>query len=222
LEKYNVFNSFRLDREKFDQGGDSDEQERDIKKIRSWVTGKDSGLFFSNEAGSSAYSSEDCQCLAQSGSRNHPLMWRRIHVIEFPRKFSESEMDVELTGKLMDELSGIFNWALEGYRRLRDQEFIFSKSPSMQKTKKLYKQKNSNVIDFIESRFVEILAVNQSFPFKDMYEQYRSFCLREGITQISSKKDFRSMIESEGFPIENSSKHANQLRIFEPRIAELN
>jgi putative DNA primase/helicase len=92
----------------------------------------------------------------------------------------------------------------------------------MQKSKRLYKQKNSSVIDFIESRFVEILAVNQSFPFKDMYEEYRNFCLMEGIKQISSKKDFRSMIESEGFPIENSSKHANQLRIFEPRIAVLN
>ena len=105
---------------------------------------------------------------------------------------------------------------------MRDQDFIFSKSPSMQKSKKLYKQKNSSVIDFIESRFVEILAVNQSFPFKDMYEEYRNFCLMEGIKQISSKKDFRSAIESEGFPIENSSKHANQLRIFEPRIAVLN
>lgn len=91
-------------------------------------------------------------------------MWRRIHVIEFPRKFAESEMDVELTGKLIDELSGIFNWALEGYRRLRDQGFIFSISPSMQKSKKLYKQKNSSVIDFIESRFVEILTANQSVP----------------------------------------------------------
>ena len=39
-------------------------------------------------------------------------MWRRIHVIEFPRKFAEHEMDVELTEKLMAELSGIFNWAL--------------------------------------------------------------------------------------------------------------
>ncbi len=28
-------------------------------------------------------------------------MWRRIHVIEFPRKFAEHEMDVELTEKLM-------------------------------------------------------------------------------------------------------------------------
>jgi putative DNA primase/helicase len=149
-------------------------------------------------------------------------MWRRIHVIEFPRTFSESEMEVELTGTLIDELSGIFNWALEGYRRLRDQEFIFSKSLSMQKSKRIYKQKNSSVIDFIESHFVEILAANQSVPFKDMYEQYRSFCLREGIKQVISKKDFRSTIESEGYPIENSSKHANQLRICEPRIEILN
>lgn len=53
-------------------------------------------------------------------------MWRRIHVIEFPRKFAEHEMDVELTEKLMGELSGIFNWALEGYKRLDGQKFIFS------------------------------------------------------------------------------------------------
>jgi putative DNA primase/helicase len=92
----------------------------------------------------------------------------------------------------------------------------------MQKSKRLYKQKNSSVIDFIESRFVEILAANQSVPFKDMYEEYRSFCVREGIKQISSKKDFRSTIEFEGYPIENSSKHANQLRIFEPRLEVLN
>ena len=67
-------------------------------------------------------------------------MWRRIHVIEFPRKFSESEMDVDLTGKLMNELSGIFNWALEGFKRLRDQGFIFSESSSMKRSKKQYKQ----------------------------------------------------------------------------------
>ena len=90
-------------------------------------------------------------------------------------------------------------WALEGYRRLRDQGFIFSKSPSMQKSKRLYKQKNSSVIDFIESHFVEILAANQSVPFKDIYEEYRSFCLKEGIKRVSSKKDFRSTIESEGY-----------------------
>jgi putative DNA primase/helicase len=140
-------------------------------------------------------------------------MWRRIHVIEFPRKFSESEMDVELTGKLLSELSGIFNWALEGYKRLRDQGFIFSESPSMQLSKKRYKQKNSSVVDFAESNFAEIFDSDNSAPFKDVYQQYRDFCTDEGIKQSVSKKDFRSAIESEGYRIKNSTRHANQLRI---------
>jgi hypothetical protein len=45
-------------------------------------------------------------------------IWRRIVVIDFLRTFSEEEMDRDLEGKLIREPSGIFNWALEGYRRL--------------------------------------------------------------------------------------------------------
>jgi putative DNA primase/helicase len=141
-------------------------------------------------------------------------MWRRIYVIEFPRKFSEKEMDVELTDKLIKELSGIFNWALEGYRRLRGQDFIFSDSLSMEKSKKRYKQKNSSVIDFVESHLPEILVSKPSVPFKDVYANYREFCSSEGIKRVFSKKDFRSALESEGYRILNSSKHANQLRIY--------
>jgi putative DNA primase/helicase len=143
-------------------------------------------------------------------------MWRRIHVIEFPRKFSEREMDVELTGKLMNELSGIFNWALEGYRRLQDQSFIFSVSPSMKKTKRSYKKKNSSVIDFADSYFGKVFEKEESVPFKDAFEQYKAFCKSEGIKQILKKKDFRTALESEGINIDNSSKHSNQLRIFSP------
>jgi len=36
-------------------------------------------------------------------------MWRRLYIINFPRRFSEQEMDVHLTEKLQSELSGIFN-----------------------------------------------------------------------------------------------------------------
>ena len=118
-------------------------------------------------------------------------MWRRIHVIEFPRKFSESEMDVELAGKLMSELSGIFNWALDGYRRLRDQGFIFSESPTMQRSKKQYKQKNSSIVDFAESYFPEIFDRDNSAPFKDVYQQYQRVLHRtEGVKQAAVEKRF--------------------------------
>jgi len=59
-------------------------------------------------------------------------------------------MDVELTEKLMAELSGIFNWALEGYKRLGGQKFIFSESPAMFRSKKQYQQQSNSVLDFID------------------------------------------------------------------------
>jgi putative DNA primase/helicase len=141
-------------------------------------------------------------------------MWRRIHVIEFPRKFAEHEMDVELTEKLMSELSGIFNWALEGYRRLRDQGFIFSKSPAMQKSKREYRQKNSSVIDFADSFFLRTGNLKQSVQLKEAYERYQAFCLTEGIKRVINKSKFQDTLRAEGYLVERSTKHSNAVRIF--------
>jgi len=140
-------------------------------------------------------------------------MWRRLYVIEFPRKFTENEMDVELTYKLKNELSGIFNWALEGYKRLRDQKFIFSKSQSMRKMKKEYKNESSSVLDFI-SRCLRKSEPEDSASFKKIYDLYKMFCENEGYKKPYPKKDFKSTLGNEDYKVDNSSKHANQLRIF--------
>ena len=47
---------------------------------------------------------------------------RRICFIDFPRKFEGEKADTELESKLKTELAGIFNWAYEGYKRLREQK----------------------------------------------------------------------------------------------------
>jgi putative DNA primase/helicase len=65
-------------------------------------------------------------------------MWRRIYIIEFPKTFNEDEMDVFLIDKLKNELSGIFNWAIEGYKRLRDRNFRFKEGRSMKASKQNY------------------------------------------------------------------------------------
>jgi putative DNA primase/helicase len=140
-------------------------------------------------------------------------MWRRIHVIEFPRKFAEHEMDVELTEKLMGELSGIFNWALEGYKRLDGQKFIFSESPSMFRSKKQYQQQSNSVLDFID-RCLDDANPEDSAPFKNLYDCYQGFCTSEGNKKCFPKKEFRTILENEGIEVANSSKHANQLRVF--------
>ena len=140
-------------------------------------------------------------------------MWRRINVIEFPRTFSEDEMDVELTGKLVAELSGIFNWALEGYKRLRNQKFIFSESKSMQRRKQQYQTESNSALDFSLNYLKEADSEN-SLAFKEVSDCYIKFCEKEGHKKPYPKKQFRSVLENQGFIIENSSKHSNQLRIF--------
>jgi len=148
-------------------------------------------------------------------------MWRRIHVIEFPRKFAEHEMDVELTEKLMTELSGIFNWALEGYKRLGGQKFVFSESRSMSRSKKQYQQQNNSVLDFID-RCLENSNLDDSAPFKELYDCYQGFCTTEGNMKCFSKKKFRQVLEDEGFEVANSSKHSNQLRVFGVKYEAVN
>jgi putative DNA primase/helicase len=116
-------------------------------------------------------------------------MWRRINVIEFPRTFSETEMDVGLTEKLVSELSGIFNWALEGYKRLRNQKFIFSESKSMQKTKLQYQTDSNSSLDFSLNYLKEADSEN-SLAFKDVHDCFIKFCEKEGHKKPYPKKQY--------------------------------
>jgi phage/plasmid-associated DNA primase len=110
-------------------------------------------------------------------------------------------------------LSGIFNWALEGYKRLDGQKFIFSESPAMSKSKKQYQQQSNSVLDFIDSCLKDANPEDSS-AFKDLYDCYQGFCETEGNKRCFPKKEFRTILENEGIPVANSSKHANQLRVF--------
>jgi phage/plasmid-associated DNA primase len=114
----------------------------------------------------------------------------------------------------MAELSGIFNWALEGYKRLGGQKFIFSESTAMYKSKKQYQQQSNSVLDFID-RCLEDASIEDSVPFKELYDCYHGFCAAENNKRRLPKKEFRTILENEGIKIANSSKHANQLRVFE-------
>ena len=134
-------------------------------------------------------------------------------MIEFPRKFAEHEMDVELTEKLMAELSGIFNWALEGYKRLGCQKFIFSESPSMFRSKKQYQQQSNSVLDFVDNCLKDANPEN-STAFKDLYDCYQGFCTSEGNKRCFPKTEFRAVLENEGITVVRSTKHANQVRVF--------
>ena len=74
----------------------------------------------------------------------------------------------------------------------------------------------------IESHLDKIIDSEKSVPLKDAYIKYQSYCLSEGIKIVSSKIDFSSALQSEGYWVNNSKKHANQVRIFASELEALN
>lgn len=141
-------------------------------------------------------------------------MWRRIYIIDFPKRFTEDEMDVFLQDKLDNELSGIFNWAIEGYRRLKGRNFQFNEGQSMIASKQNYKNKSNGVLTFASEYFEKGDLESDSLKFLDVYEDYKIHCQSEGQKRFEKKAEFRKILENAGYRIENSSKHNNQLRIF--------
>ena len=129
-------------------------------------------------------------------------------------------MDRKLTEKLKQELSGLFNWALEGYERLKTRDFSFNESESMRNSKKQYKAQSNSVFDFIEM-CLQGSDPDDSISFKDAYESYQAFCVSEGHRKPYPKKEFREILEGEGYAVKNCTRHANQVRVFGLKNAEV-
>jgi putative DNA primase/helicase len=144
-------------------------------------------------------------------------MWRRIWLIPFPRTFTEAEIDRNLEDKLTLELSGIFNWALEGYNRLKKNGFSLKDVPSLNFAKQEYRNNVDTVRAFVAEKLIKSSDPADRMKFSDAYKQYISFCETEGRKDIEDKKGFKKILKDLGFKIGNSSKDGNQIYIFNVR-----
>jgi putative DNA primase/helicase len=132
-------------------------------------------------------------------------MWRRIWPIVFPRTFTEKDMDRNLESKLALELSGIFNWALEGYNRLRENGFTLKDVSSLNFAKQEYRNNVDTVRAFVDEKLIKSSNPPDRMKFSDTYKQYISFCETEGRKDIEDKKNFKKVLKDLGFKIGNSS-----------------
>jgi putative DNA primase/helicase len=144
-------------------------------------------------------------------------MMRRLYFISFPRTFKTEEMDVDLPRKLRDELSGIFNWAMEGYRRLRERRFRFTEPISMKQSKHEYRNERNSASAFL-LQAVQKGTESDAIKFGEVYEIYLKFCEEEGYENPYPKREFRKRLVREGYEVKNSSKHENQLYLFGLRL----
>ena len=83
--------------------------------------------------------------------------YRRLVIINFPRTFNEANADPHLFEELTqpEELSGILNWAIEGLKRLMQNNFKFSYSKNVDEIKELYTRASDPIKAFLEDETIE-------------------------------------------------------------------
>ena len=80
---------------------------------------------------------------------------RRLLLVPCRRIFKPEEADRHLTDKLLAELPGILNFALDGLKRLRDQDFLFTESQTSREAWQEYRMMLNPYIAFVTDTLKE-------------------------------------------------------------------
>lgn len=112
--------------------------------------------------------------------------YRRLIIVPFNRQIEKNKIDKSLKYKFQREKEGILNWALEGLKRLYENNFEFSENELTDGVKKEYKRENNNVISFVE----ECCELDGLFSCSriELYEAYKEFCVEAGLKALSQIK----------------------------------
>jgi P4 family phage/plasmid primase-like protien len=115
--------------------------------------------------------------------RNHAA-WRRVQLIPFNVTIAEKDQDKQIEAKLLKELPGILNWALDG---LADYMKVGLNTPNaVRVATDQYRKENDNLEMFVsECCDVGKLKVCDN---QDLYFAYLNFCSMSGTHALSQTK----------------------------------
>jgi len=128
--------------------------------------------------------------------------FRRFLIIHFGVTIPEEEQDKELSNKIIKgELSGVFNWVLEGLNRLLKQK-KFSSSEAVNNQLKDYRLQSDSVHLFLEDEGL-IKSINNCYSMKELFINYKTFCMNDNYRPVS-KSNFKKRLKSKGILIDRN------------------
>jgi putative DNA primase/helicase len=126
--------------------------------------------------------------------------FRRFIIVPFDVTIPEQEQDKKLHLKIIEnELSGVFNWVLEGLHRLLIQK-RFTHCEAVVNAVEQYKTQSDSVKLFIQDNDYKN-SPNKYEVIKDLYSEYRVFCIDDGFKPVN-KQNFIKRLQGFGVVIE--------------------
>ncbi|MGI8542824.1 MAG: DNA primase family protein [Aridibacter sp.] len=123
--------------------------------------------------------------------------FRRFLIMPFDVTIPESEQNKNLAKEIIEaELSGVFNWILEGLQRLLEQG-NFTPCEAIDNALKLYRQESDSATMFIEDENYE-KSVEDYTLIKHLYQDYKLYCSDNGYKPLV-RKNFSKRLESNGY-----------------------
>jgi len=136
--------------------------------------------------------------------------FRRFLIIPLDVTITDQEKDSELAKKIVaKELSGVFNWILEGLNRLLEQK-RFSECKAAQQALDQYKIESNSVQMFLNENEYESSPNNHRL-LKELYFEYKSFCIEDGMPPFK-KSNFKKQLMALGIVVQRASQ--NQFTVF--------
>lgn len=123
--------------------------------------------------------------------------FRRLIIIPFNKRISEREANKNLINELLEELPGIFNFAIKGLKRLRNNNYIFTKAKASENALNEYRAEIDPMFEFINQRITESES-KLKLRRKDIRSAYNDFLFHEGYKKpkdVSDKRYWKSFRE---------------------------
>lgn len=137
---------------------------------------------------------------------------RRMNIIPMFRVFKPQECDNELPLKLQRELPEIVAWALQGLKRLQENNYVFSTylSPACEKALQQFEDDSSSSVRFMREGY-ELYEKSDTTPDSDrsyviintLYDDYKTWCLdvgKKAVNKYSFGKELTKTLGLESKP----------------------
>ena len=123
--------------------------------------------------------------------------FRRFLIVPFDVTIPSEEQDKELSKKIIEnELSGVFNWVIEGLHRLLKQKG-FTECEEVNQQIEKYRTETDSVLSFIDQRGYKSSTASYT-RLSELYQSYKRYCEQDGYKACSNRK-FSSRLKNAGY-----------------------
>lgn len=126
-----------------------------------------------------------CNSIPKNYGDRSEGFYRRLIIIRFNHTVPQDKRDPELLEKFRQEADGIFQFALEGLRRLMNNHYMFSETQVNADELQQYREESDSVLSFVKECCK--LDVSYAVGSTELFNYYKGYCEECGLKPYSQK-----------------------------------